>query len=476
MQLSLRGLCGLAFVLLASACVSTTRVAAPATPIPATPEPTATAVAPTPVPTATPVPPTPAPSTPTPEPTAEPDTSTTEPDEPPTEEQLALIARTWEDIIATEPYTSIEEVVSTDPQWDREATGGSFAVFDRSDDGQLVNGVFERTYPVGAMMSLLSIDVDVASGYGHAFSDGMAEPGDGGCFEQLDTSDGIWVRTSEGAEPLGDFLPETQGASLTDFLGSGSEEERLATTAWEAVGLTPVIESLADGWTRQFAELTAPGAVAVAQELGDRTGNFDIGFLEVVVGPAGDVRSVTFWVSGIGPERTSSDGSALQSVESAYFHFFAGPFVEPAVRVTPDTPPEESACTSPLANIAGRWNLLSFIAGGSEAPISSIDQMEGAFIQINQDGTIIGSTGCQDFTGTAAIGFDTFLEVDLALTGSPCTSDGLDQAGFETALLASLTPGSHIFLDLEDRLFLSGSINGTDTEIATVTMRFEREP
>lgn len=375
--------------------------------------------------------------------------------EPTPDSQLAQ----WEDIIAVEPYTSTDLVVSGEPTWQPTQNGVSARSFERTDDGVIVDGEFVRSYPVGAMTSVLSFDLDPGSGYGYGINEGVAEPGDGGCFEQLTNDDGSWTRSSFDAA-LGDFIFDPNAPNLFSLIDS-PDEERFAVWLWDLVGQVPTIEELAGGWTRQFAVLDTDRATKAAEELGSTRLWFDAGYLEIIGDPNGATRAITLWVTALGDERTNADGATAIESTTFYTHSVIGPFQEPDRRVTAQTSSQESGCTSSIADISGSWNLMSLIGGGTEVPAAALDQMSGASVMFDADGsTVSGTTGCQDFTGTLTIDFDVVRVGEISLIGTPCVPGDFNQDELEALFLNAVTDPQRALIDLEDRLFLIVDVDG----------------
>lgn len=439
-------LLALAVVLaLASGCASAEPAVAPAA---APTQATATAVPSTIVPSTEP--PATTPASPTPTPTTEPPATTpASPTSTPTTEPPATTETPATTTAAPSGSSGVRlDVLVT-------AEDGSFFGDDRE---------YRSDYPDDALTWRGVIEFDLTRPYVYYGVDGIAEPGDRGCFEILLNPDGEWARSNFlGGAYMPDFVLSEESS-----VNMGDESEQLAPTTavalWESLGVSPPPGESDQGSSGpvmiRSGELSADSLLAAGDiiiDLGGVWQDWQTGTLETREDSNGELLGYVFTAERTGSRDNLTEGNFRFPFDAMRTEVTRSRLEAP-YRVTPTTTLVEAGMCQPLTGgVEGDWDLIAVVAlgGTSEAAMAAADSL-GEFgrtrLEIGPDGRLAGSTGCRTLAGTADLGFLGLVNVDITLDGTPCSGEF---AALEEGFAAMLLDEPRMYVDSDGRLWMT---------------------
>lgn len=314
-------------------------------------------------------------------------------------------------------------------------------VVDMDVDSDLIfDGNYVAEYPAEALHWTAVAELDPAAGYGFFAVGGEAEPGDTGCYEQLETVDGASRRDSFDGNRLQAFVPlQGRGTLVPELealrsLDAASLQAAHGTAAWETVETD-------EGLIRTTVLLGAEGVAsvrAVLPDLGGIATSYTSGSLVSAVDGEGALVEIVLEAS------METDSRRETLIERATFE----PLDASVRRVTSGSPWTPTlACPSIGEQLAGEWHLTDI--DGTDA--AALDHLGAAVVVIGADGLVSGSTGCRSFSGSADFGFDWLADVAIDFAGEPC--EGIEGV-VEEHFLQALGVDPTVSLDHDGRLTL----------------------
>lgn len=297
------------------------------------------------------------------------------------------------------------------------------------DSGYDFNGTYVPEFTSAAMRWTVLADIDDAVRYGFLAIGGVAEPGDRGCKEYLETFDGEFARSSFDGR-MGAFETDTSGEISFDAIAAFFP---LSASDLAAIhGLEPWATSeTASGETITTVALTADAVAAVRAVLIDPGGidtAYDSGTLVTVEDRDGHLVSVSF--------------DALAEVDGRRETLAIDlTYQAPQTQVTPDSPWTATAgCPSAAVDLSGGWKVRSV----GPTAVADLPSLAGGTLLFGSDGAFSGTTGCQTLTGRADFGYSWVDGAEIVLSGAPCA--GIESI-LEATLLSAFTDGADLTFD-----------------------------
>ncbi len=305
------------------------------------------------------------------------------------------------------------------------------------ESGYVFDGTYVPEFTGPSTRWTVLADIDETVRYGYLAIGGVAEPGNRGCTEYLETFDGQFGRSSYDGR-MAAFEPDTSGEISFDDIAASFPP--LASDIAAAHGLEPWATSeAANGERTTTAALTAEAVAAVRSMLIDPGGIetiYDSGTLVTVEDRDGHLVSVSLdALAEVDGRRETLD------LDLSY--------QDPQTQVTPDSPWAATAgCPSAAVELAGGWKVLSV----GPTAVADLPSLAEATLLFGRDGAFSGFTGCQTLTGRADFGYSWIDDAEIALSGSPCA--GIESI-LEATLLAAFTDGADLTFDDDGQVVLT---------------------
>ncbi|MGH1502424.1 MAG: hypothetical protein ACRBI6_02625 [Acidimicrobiales bacterium] len=285
------------------------------------------------------------------------------------------------------------------------------------------DGVIVAEYPANAMRWQMTLAFDPATGFAYSAVDGVAEPGDAGCWEMFVPryDEEILARSTadreDSFEPAGQLFTETDTAEGVPSV--------LAIADLEAI-----VGSLA------AATPAGTHAGRRAIELGPNQLQQLVGHVAGIGGqiPALDGGTLTFDVDADGRlERYEVHAEGLDDQirdrDRRHRLYRLTVTLEPLPETFQDinsTTPRRQAggCLDRSAALVGSWRLASgnWGADNAEPSLAAITDST-ARLSIDEHGAIAGTTDCRSFTGSARREVSWLTDVELQIEGEACTEE-----------------------------------------------------
>jgi heat shock protein HslJ len=305
------------------------------------------------------------------------------------------------------------------------------------ESGYVFDGTYVPEFTAPSMRWTVLADIDQAVRYGFLAIGGVAEPGDRGCTEYVETFDGQFARSSFDGR-IAAFETDTSGEISFDAVAASFP--LLASDIAAAHGLEPWATSeAATGERTTTVALTAEAVAAVRALLIDPGGIdtiYDTGTLVTVEDRDGHLVSVSLdALAEVDGRRETLD------LDLSY--------QAPQVQVTPDSPWAATAgCPSAAVDLTGGWKVLSV----GPTAVADLPSLAAATLLFGSDGAFSGTTGCQTLTGRVDFGYSWIDGAEIALSGEPCA--GIESI-LEAALLAAFTGGADLTFDGDGQVVLT---------------------
>ena len=256
--------------------------------------------------------------------------------------------------------------------------------------GYVFDGTYVPEFTSPSMRWTVLADIDQAVRYGFLAIGGVAEPGDRGCKEYVETFDGHFARSSSDGHMTA-FETDTSGEISFDDVAALFP--LLASDIAAAHGQEPWATSeAATGERTTTVALTAEAVAAVRAMLIDPAGIdtiYDSGTLVTVEDRDGHLVSVSL------DARAELNGRReTLDLDVSY--------QAPQVQVTPDSPWAATAgCPSAAVELTGGWKVLSV----GPTAVADLPSLAKATLLFGPDGAFSGTTGCQTLTGRVDFGY-----------------------------------------------------------------------
>lgn len=319
----------------------------------------------------------------------------------------------------------------------------------KAESGLLIDGEYVSDQPDGAFRWSSRIDVAGPQDYRYYLREGQAEAGDAGCFEIIKADDTWHIRSTFDPEPdEGNsafvLMDEAEAAETSEAL-SEQGFPRTTTQLFETLGITSAAISESSVFEADVAEAEVDAAITALWA----TWSFSVpasGTITVTQNSEGELTNVVLEASGAN-ERGRS--------ESVIIEASIKPLDVPMLLDSPR--PDVGFCRNQTLDTVGRWALAAVVGGGTVAPVDLLPPemaeavIADAFIEVQADGAVSGSTGCQTFEGTIEFGYRRWLNPRIEFSESVCSAD---QEDVPTQLKDALLSGPSVGLRPETTMWL----------------------
>ncbi len=331
------------------------------------------------------------------------------------------------------------------------------------DPGFLHSDGVELEYPASAMRWRTTTAFDPSTGYSYVAVDGVAEPGDAGCWELLVPSTDAVTLLRSTEERATAFSPADDLISIDD-----DAEYRGPLTILTVADLGDQIGGLdaavadpeiAGGWRIELDGPTVMRLIDLLSAAGGDSPSLDGGTLRYRADEAGRLVHYDVRAEGLDPrvgDRDPRHRSLSLDVD----------LDRSGVAPTPVTPETTRAtaggCEDHTLGVIGDWRLATGSWGGSSEPDLTAIEDTATRLTIKADGSFSGSTDCRTFSGQGTFDYAWLREVTLEVNGEPC-QDAM--AALRDDALVSLLESDPEFLVFTDGIALF-SDTGMSTFVA----------